>query len=725
MPSFWPRQCETHTNFTSYAHFVTAVGFVLACVLASTGTALAASARCPNAQFRVGRSAGLPDCRAYELVTPENLGRTQALSFTGGAGGTEAAAAGDGEAVVLYTLAPLEPNASAPTSYSGARDVFSRNPGVGWETKSIVAPGTSGYGVAPRLYSPDLTRVAIETLPAQLNVASSEIPPYQTLEVGPVGGPYTAMATVLSSTPPELLGASADLGHVLFTSADHELPLSGAPEEAAAKETDSHANDLYAWSDGRLQLTNAWNGKLVNRCGAVLGAGFHDAGITFETVNAVSSDGSRIFFTAPEGQTEQNVGEPGCDEPGQLYMRADDGEPIDVATPEPGVQVSTVSPVRYNFATPDGSKVFFNTEMALTSDDTSNANKLFEYDADGPEGKRLKRIASGVPAERGVGLPEAAGFIFSEDGSTVYVVYGTQTAQEITRYSTITGEGAHVAHIEDTAGQSSRSYSTSNGEFFLFPGKRVENDPRGAGHLELYRYSHADGSVICVTCGTGVAPEQGRAVTMESLSTVLETPDALPAVTEISENGQEVFFETSAQLVPQDQNSTAVFPRFVPGMDVYEWEADEAGGCELAQGCTYLLSSGEASGPSTLIDASANGDDVFFESPAQLLPQATPEFPNIYDARVDGGFAPPPRARECLSCQGVGSPPPLFSPGASGTFTGVGNPGRGGESKPPPPSKKAAAKTVKCKRGFTRKHNKCLKRTRKKQATKANKGPRR
>ena len=103
---------------------------------------------------------------------------------------------------------------------------------------------------------------------------------------------------------------------------------------------------------------------------------------------------------------------------------------------------------------------------------------------------------------------------------------------------------------------------------------------------------------------------------------------------------------------------------------MYEWEANGAGGCELGQGCTYLLSSGEDVGPSTFLGASRDGSDVFLRAPAQLVPQATPEFTNIYDARVGGGFAPSVSSPPCLSCQGVGSPPPLFSPGASGSFVG-------------------------------------------------------
>ncbi len=676
------------TRRSRCVRFVMLIVFVS--VLGTASGAPAAGGPCPNAKFRVGHSAGLPDCRAYELVTPASLGRTQALTFTGGA--TKAAASGDGEAVALETIVPLEPNASTPSSVGGARAVFSRNSKVGWEMKSLVPSGASGYAFEPRLFSPDLSQVAFESSPGDLNLGPAARSQYITLEVGQVGGPYTDVATTPWQAETSFVGASADFSDVLFTSLEHaecprrarprsgcELPLSGAEEEAAVKETDSGAPDLYDWTEGGLRLVNAWNGRLVNRCGATLGAGILGQGQNFGTVNAVASDGATIFFTAPYGGT---ASEPGCTEPARLYMRVNGGEPVEVAKPEePGVEVGTVSNplsvVRYNYATPDGSEVFFNTEMALTSDDSSKVNKLFEYDADEPEGRRLKRIASGVPMESGVGIRESEGFFFSEDGSTVYAVSGSSGVQEITRYDTSTGESTHVAHIKASS-EFKRSYSTPSGEFFLFPSTEVENEPRGAGHEELYRYSHADGSVICVTCGTGPgpAPEQGMDVGIV-FGTTLSFPDALPQVTEISENGQEVFFQTTAQLVPQDTNSTKYEFGAVnkaPGLDVYEWEADGTGGCELAQGCTYLLSSGEASGPSHFIDASANGRDVFFESPAQLVPQATPEFPNIYDARVNGGFAPPSGAPECLSCQGVGSPPPLFSSPASTTFAGAGNP---------------------------------------------------
>lgn len=160
--------------------------------------------------------------------------------------------------------------------------------------------------------------------------------------------------------------------------------------------------------------------------------------------------------------------------------------------------------------------------------------------------------------------------------------------------------------------------------------------------------------------------------------TILGTADVATPLTQFSNDGQKVFFQTTARLVPQDLNSTETnisLSNGTPGMDVYEWEAVGSGGCELPQGCTYLLSSGEAIGPATLLGASGDGSNVFIATAAQLVQQDGDEFPDIYDARVGGGFAPPVPAIECISCQGVGSPPPLFNVPASGTFFGAPNPG--------------------------------------------------
>ncbi len=655
---------------------VTVVVLVAACLMTFTGTAPASIGPCPNAAFRVGPSADLPDCRVYEMVTPVEKGRTQALTFTEGA--SRALVARDGERLALETIVALEPNPNTPASFIGTRLVVSRNAASGWAPTSLVVPGANTRDITMRLFSADLSQFGLEW---ETRLQGTEMSPDVEFEAGRVDGSGALVASIpqeeAEAHRTEWLGASANFSDLLFASVDHNLL-------SAPTGTDVHAYDLYDWTGEHLELVNAPSGAFSNRCGATLGSGPIAYGDNNSaTVNAVSEDGAEIFFTSPSHEADAGAAEPGCEEPTGLYMRVKGQETINVAAPEPGVEVGTVTnpllPVRYNYATPNGVEVFFNTEMALTADDTSKANKLFEYDT---VTKTLRRVADGVPTAVGVGVVYEEGYIFSEDGSVVYIEPTSNgSPRAIYRVETATGKHSFVADASEPISSSEPSYSTPNGDFFLFaaagrPGEDgVANEPRGAGHNELYRYDNATGAVICVTCGAGVAPEQGEVVLR---STELEPPNIASPLNQLSEDGQKVFFQTTARLVPADTNSAETditSASGTPGLDVYEWEADGSGGCELSQGCTYLLSAGEDSGPSTFLGASANGSDVFLESPAQLVPQATPGFPSIYDVRVDGGFAPESHEPECLlSCQEVGTPAPLFGSGASLTFAGPGNP---------------------------------------------------
>ena len=126
----------------------------------------------------------------------------------------------------------------------------------------------------------------------------------------------------------------------------------------------------------------------------------------------------------------------------------------------------------------------------------------------------------------------------------------------------------------------------------------------------------------------------------------------------LTDAGQ-VFFETNEALVPSDTNG---------GRDVYEYEG----------GGVYLISSGTSSSESNLEDVSESGDDVFFRSGQQLVPQDDQEGQIvIYDARVVGGFAErssPPACTTADACRAAAPPQPsVYGEPASQTFSGLGN----------------------------------------------------
>jgi hypothetical protein len=115
--------------------------------------------------------------------------------------------------------------------------------------------------------------------------------------------------------------------------------------------------------------------------------------------------------------------------------------------------------------------------------------------------------------------------------------------------------------------------------------------------------------------------------------------------------------------------------------NVYEYEPDGVGSCKLEAGCVYLISSGVGSADSTFIDASANGEDVFFRTRDRLTPSDTDDNWDMYDAHVCSVAAPcfpqeasPPVCTTAEACRAAPSPQPtLFGAPSSETFDGHGN----------------------------------------------------
>ena len=216
----------------------------------------------------------------------------------------------------------------------------------------------------------------------------------------------------------------------------------------------------------------------------------------------------------------------------------------------------------------------------------------------------------------------------------------------------------------------------------------------GRADREVYLYDATGnggaGSLVCASCNPSGARPAGRATEQPnndpandvwSAATIPGWVTSLHPGNALSADGSRLFFESFEPLVGRDTNGLG---------DVYEWErvegSEEEARKECLQriggerylpdsgGCLSLISSGQASGDADLIDASADGRDVFFRTNADLLPQDT-DFQDIYDAREGGGFPPPPEPEpECEgdACQSPAAPPNDPTP-ASSAFAGAGN----------------------------------------------------
>lgn len=536
-------------------------------------------------------------------------------------------------------------------------------------------------------------------------------------------------------------------------------------------------NDLYDWFDGRLYLIDVLpTGTGETAPNATFGrqGGSIDGSVTPERSGAISADGSRIFWSA----VETVEAEPGRYEerPAGLYVRENDTLPEgcavvgDACTVRLDVVQEGASQVGVCAAKPaecehpafwtasaDGSRVFFTDEERLTVGATAEAGSpdLYEYNLEAPEGERLTDLS--IPIHVGK-HGEAQGVMdASEDGSWVYFVAdGVLTEGENAEESEpVEGQpNLYVRHegvttFIATLAKGDNAYPSGtteayDGDWQADPGKRtaeatpdgrdlvfmsrrpltgyangVEGEVDGEKTIvpltEVFLYDAESAHLVCVSCNpSGEAPmaparsEFAKNIT-EAWGSFLPVSESLASYQPrlISTDGRRVFFNSIEPLVPQDTNGF---------LGVYEWEAQGEGSCREARDCVSLLSRGTSTDNSYMIDASSNGDDVFFVSRAQLVKaDRGGQTDVLYDARVDGYVAPETARCSGTGCQGVAPPPPIFATPASVTFTGTGN----FPVLATTTNKVTKKKTTRgCHKDRVRRHGRCVRRKRPRKANK-------
>jgi cell division septation protein DedD len=640
---------------------------------------------------------GLPDGRAYELVTPPNKGDAEDMFGEEGTGHTEGVknsdfgySSEDGNGFLFWTAAAFGP---FPPSGEGSY-VFSRG-ASGWRFTSLASPNLGVQSLFPSVYNPvDFSQVGLTDFVGPTGT------PVENL-LGPPGGPYATI--YINSGGPnspekgEFVGASSNLSHVVLESMNHAI----APGDA---NQDPGSNALYEEVGGKLRLVNVnTNGSLTSRCGAVLGVSSQRAGGTHD---AVSSDGSKIFFTSPDplayGFHCWNKGSPEGSPP-EVYARVDGERTVEVSAPDPGVKDPLGMQLAvFVGASADGSKVFFLTSTELTADDKTHGTELYEYDTVTSTLTRVSRGESGS-TDGNVSIVPA----ISSDGSTVYFMASGQLAAGapvgggLYRYDTNTGVTRYVSagggypgfqpgewyggHVALTV-RENNWYTTPEGRFLLFGSAENITGYNSNGHTELYRYDSSDGSIVCVSCDPNGAPPISDALFSRS-AVRADNPAGTPP-RPISNDGEYAFFDTAEPLVPQDTNSA---------LDVYEWH----------DGVISLISSGTDPRNTFFLDSSADGSNVFFGTHVRLVPQDTDSSGDLYDARIGGGFRVFAGTGQCEgdACQNPG-PSPIDQTPASLTFSGLGNPA----SEPVPAVKaKTKAKTKKKKTKHKKKAKKAKK----------------
>ena len=163
-----------------------------------------APALCPNEAFRVGPAARLPDCRAYEQVTPTEKGGSQAaFSYVGALEFRGYAVGGDGEHVLLHDPGVKWGASPGPTQ---GNYVFSRT-SSGWRmasAKPVGEPGPNDFST--EVANPDLTAIGFMSW---WDTGLGGHSPNDEFVFGSSGGPYSTIASVPNSKAPLLVGESA------------------------------------------------------------------------------------------------------------------------------------------------------------------------------------------------------------------------------------------------------------------------------------------------------------------------------------------------------------------------------------------------------------------------------------------------------------------------------------------------------------------------------------
>jgi hypothetical protein len=677
-----------------------------------------------------GAQASLPDGRGYELVSPPIKDGGDVLVR-----GTRTRTAADGNALAFTSLAAFGDihGTGIASEYLSQRD---GRPGTnGWSAHGLfpkldplslngaIADLDSSYQAE---MSPDLGTGIFRTFtnltgdPMVANVPNL----YLRSDLRTPGlGSYDLLSscpvcvTPLDISPggprPFVADTTPDFGHVLFETRYNLLPdaSGGGPK-------------LYDWDHGTLflegMLPAAEGGGAALR--SIAGVGAMQA---IYTLNTISDDGSKVFFTVPPSNAGQS---------GPLYMRQDHTTTVQLNASErtdcadtplsctgvPSPDPSGPLPVRYQIATPEGSKVIFTSDEQLT--DVPGAG-VYMYDTSLPDSDphNLTLLSPDNDPATGASAYNVLGM--SDDGSYVYFTANDQLISgqpetngsdgiyvwhmgTLTYVGTLTnGDDAQfidsIAHTWDLNSLGSRV--TSDGTRLLLTshsGSGLTGYDHGSGCptsngscIELYLYDAPSNHLVCASCNPSGAPATADA-DFNLQGTLGGSRGTSHLVHALSSDGRYVFFTSGERLVPADRNGKT--------KDVYEFDS--------ATGQVHLITSGRDVNDSYFLDASPNGRDVFFATRERLVGWDVDNNYDVYDARIGGGFPEPKAAvAECRgdTCQGaLGSSPSPLEKLATGIPHANGN-----------VTRQAHRKRHRCAHGKVRKrvHGKvkCVKRKRK------------
>ncbi|HWN72460.1 MAG TPA: hypothetical protein VNN15_01480, partial [Solirubrobacterales bacterium] len=476
---------------------------------------------CPNEEFRVGASAGLADCRAYEMVSPidKNNGDILALEAEDGRAAALDQSSLDGGKVTYSSYRSFGDAQSAPltTAYMATRGEN------GWTSQAISPPGGATV-IEPihavnnqfKAFSPDLCTSWLREESGQV-LANGAIPGYANLyrrqNCGSAAGSYTALTVPSASLHrepkffvPEFQGVSSDGSAMVFRVSDSLVP--GAPDPGLGKPMVYEAS-----GEIELHLVCVLPNGTPWTAGCSVGTGGFPYGRGESAYHAISTDGSRVYWSAArEGS-------------GKLYLRENSAQPPSEIVSGNCVQpelactalISSNESAQFWGATTDGSKAFYTTGE-LGVDQGQGKATLFEFNA---ETRTSNQIAAKVDGVLGM----------SDDGSRLYLISEEEldtgaAAGQPNLYLYEAGQFTFIGQLSrsDAGGRSATLMTpvhveprfhvaqvTPSGDDLVFMSNspalseataQYNNTDQNSGEadLEVYLYNAPSNSLRCVSC---------------------------------------------------------------------------------------------------------------------------------------------------------------------------------------------------------------------------------
>jgi NHL repeat len=678
---------------------------------------------CPNAALRTAAAASLPDCRAYEMVSPVDKNGVDADSFFyEGFAASEYfgldRATPQGEKLTFSAAAAFSDPLSSPFV---SQYIASRGAG-GWQNRAINPPERGGViGGLPALveneykaFSPDLRYGWLVTESGLHPLGDpSPVPGHRNLyRRDDSSGTFTWLQSSGEEPEheklfPELQGLSADGGCAVYRVNDALVP------EAPSGLSETTYQTYLRCEGEPLRLVSVLPSGEALKATSTAGSETAEGPVGFafgsriDTVeHALSADGSKVYWSAASGfatklylrvnadRAQSKVEGGKCSEPGMACT-------VQVSPNGNKAQFWTANPAgtRAIYSIPLGTLEGNLYEYAYDEEAGAGASTLIAPETLGVAGasEDLSRVYLASEAlcageeENGAGQKAQAGeanlYLYERGESCAageMQFLGRLDPEEVKAIGP--GQGPNPIspvpfdHVSRASADGSHLVFVSAAKLTAYDNTDAAS---GKADREVYLYDAAGGGrLTCVSCNpSGAAP---RGADLGTGSAVRWTAAWIPGYQSqlygrrpLSGDGKRLFFNSIDPLSLKDANGV---------QDVYQWEAAGSGRCETtspsysaqSEGCVDLISSGQSGKASEFVEASESGDDVFFRTESSLVLE-DPGLVDIYDARVGGGFplAEEPPACEGDACQGVPSQPEPTQ-GASATFHGPGNPKPGG-----------------------------------------------